>query len=129
MVRAESLSDMGDDCLAAIRVDVDVDIRHRHTLGIEETLKQKTVLSRLQLGNTEAIGDAAADGAAATGSDTDAVLLCEGNDIEHDEEIVDEAHLFDDSHLHFQSRQVLLPPVAIAALQAGGAERAEILLV
>ena len=41
------------DFIAAVHAEVDVEIGHRHALGIEETLEQKIVFERVEFGNAE----------------------------------------------------------------------------
>ena len=45
-----------DDAVTALVVEVDIDIGQRHTLRIEETLKQQVVLDGIDVGDAQAIG-------------------------------------------------------------------------
>ena len=45
-----------DHAVTAFVVEVDIDIRQRHTLRVEETLKQQVVLDGVDVGDAQAIG-------------------------------------------------------------------------
>ena len=55
---ADVLDDLGPACLA----EVDVDIRRRNTLGIEESLKHELEAQRIDVRDAEAEGDQRACG-------------------------------------------------------------------
>ena len=46
-----------DHTIAALHAEVDIEVRHRHALGIEETLEQQVVAQRLDVGDAQRIGD------------------------------------------------------------------------
>ena len=46
-----------DDLIAALHAEVDVEVRHRHPLGIQKALEQQLVLKRIEIGNGQGIGD------------------------------------------------------------------------
>ena len=72
--------------------EVHVDIGHRDAFRIEETLEQKLVLDRVEVGDPQAVGhDATGGGTAARTHEP--TFLAHGPDvILHDEEVVGEAH-------------------------------------
>ena len=43
--------------LAAILIKVDIDIGHRNTLGVKETLKQQVVLYWVDIGDAQTVGN------------------------------------------------------------------------
>jgi hypothetical protein len=54
---AITLGDVVDDAIAAFHAEVDVEVRHRDALGIQEALEQQVVAQRIQVGDAERIGD------------------------------------------------------------------------
>ncbi len=64
--------------LAPAHREVDVDVRHRHALGVQEALEQQVVAQRVDVGDRQAVGDDRARRRAAARPDGDAVLLGEG---------------------------------------------------
>ena len=56
-VGAVLLGHVADHALAAAHGEVDVDIRHRHALGVEEALEQQVVAQRVDVGDLQAVGD------------------------------------------------------------------------
>ena len=119
---------------AAAHAEVDVEVRGRHPLGVEEALEEQLEAQRVEVGDPEEVGDDAAGAGAAAGADRDPVGPGPGDEIPHDEEVVDEARLGDDRKLVVQpldqrprergvgesSGRVVVE--AIAALEPGEAE-------
>ena len=60
--------DVIDDLATAALAEVDVDIRQRHALGVEETLEDQVVLDRIDVGDPQAVGDEAARRRTSAGS-------------------------------------------------------------
>ena len=81
--------------VAALIVEVHVDIRHGDAFGIEEALEEEVVLHRVQVGDAEAVGYHAAGSAASPGTYRDAVALGPVDKVLNDEEVVREAHVGD----------------------------------
>ncbi len=46
-----------DDLVPTIHAEIDVEIRHRYSLRIQEALEQQLIFNRVQIGDTERIGD------------------------------------------------------------------------
>ena len=46
-----------DDAVAAVLAEIDVEVRHRHPLGIEEALEQQRVAQRIEVGDAERVRD------------------------------------------------------------------------
>ena len=59
--------------VAAAHREVDVDVRHRHALGVQEALEQEVVAQRVDVGDPQAVGDDRAGGRPATRADGDPV--------------------------------------------------------
>ena len=85
--------DVLDHAVAAFIVEVHVDIRHRDSLGIEETLKEEVVLHRVEVGDAEAVGYHASGGAASPGAYRDSVVLGPVDEVLDYEEVVRESHV------------------------------------
>src|SRR3546814_16436803 len=66
---------VADHLVAAILAEVDVEVRHRHALGIEEALGQQGEAQRLEIGDGERPGDHRAGAPAAPRPDRDALPL------------------------------------------------------
>ena len=62
VVASVFLGDVVDDFAAPVHAEVDVDIGHRHALGIQKALKQQLVLQRVDIGNAERVRDQRSSG-------------------------------------------------------------------
>ena len=126
VVVAVALLDVVDDLAALDVVEVDVDIRHRHALRIQEALKEQIVLQRVEVRDAEQIGDDAARGRTAPRADADAVLARVVDEIPDNEEVAVVAHAMDDAELVFKSLAHLFRNLPVAARQVLLAEVAQI---
>ena len=54
---AIALCDVVDDAITALHAEIDVEVRHRDTFRIQEALKQKNMLQRIEVRNAENPGD------------------------------------------------------------------------
>ena len=81
--------------VAALIVEVHVDIRHGDSFRIQEALEEEVVLDRVQIGDAEAVGHHTAGGAASPGAHRDAVALGPVDEVLDYEEVVREAHVGD----------------------------------
>ena len=61
--------DVLDDLAAPALAEVDVDVGQRHALGVEEALEDQVVFDRIDVGDSQAVGDEAAGRRAAAGPD------------------------------------------------------------
>ena len=61
-VGAVFIFDVLNDLCPAANTKIDVDIRHRTALGIEESFKQQNMPDRIEIGDFESIRDQAAGG-------------------------------------------------------------------
>ena len=82
--------------------EVHVDIRHGHTLRVQEALKIQAVLHGVDVRDTQAVGHHAAGGGAAARAHRDPRALGIVHEILDDEEIVREAHFPDHVQLIVQ---------------------------
>ncbi len=87
--------------------EVDVEVRHRHALGIEEALEQEPERKRVEVGDGQRPGDHRASARAAARPDWNIVRLRPFDEVGDDEEVTGEAHAGDDLEL-------ILEPLAIA---------------
>ena len=105
--------------LAAAHGEVDVDIRHRHALGVEEALEEQVVAQRVDVGDPQRVGDDRAGGRATARADGDAVLLRPLDEVPDDQEVGVEAHPVDDAELVLHALDgVGRDRVAVAGAQA-----------
>ena len=98
MLGGVAVLDVVDDLIAAARIEVDVDIRHAHTAGIEEALEEEVVGDGIDRGDAENVGDDGVGGRASTGA-ADTVLAREAHDIPDTEKEGGQSHLLDDREL------------------------------
>ena len=112
-----------DDAVAVRLAEVDVEVRHRDALGIEEALEQQLVLERIEPGDVERIGDQRAGARAAARADRATVGAGPVDEVGDDEEVAGKAHREDGLDLELQPLDIagplLLPPrrVRIALAQ------------
>ena len=78
---------VADHLVAAVLAEVDVEVRHRHALGIEEPLEQQAEAQRIEIGDGERPGDDRAGARAAARPDRNAVGLGPLDEVGHDQEV------------------------------------------
>ncbi len=105
-VAAVALLHIADDLVAPVLAEIDVEIRHRHALGIEEALEQQAPAQGIEIGDGERPGGDRARARAAARPHRNAVRLGPFDEVGDYEEIAGEAHLADHAELVMQ-------PVAI----------------
>ena len=82
---------------ASVVVEVDIDIRQGDTVRIEETLEQQVILDRVNLGNTQAVGNGTTRSRTTAGPYADIQLLACGTDVVlHNQEVARETHCLHD---------------------------------
>ena len=106
-VGAVALAHIGDHFVAALLAEVDVEIRHRHPLGIEEALEQEAEPQRIEIGDGERPGDDRARARAAPRPDRNALRLRPLDEVGDDEEIAGECHVDDDVELEGEALLVV----------------------
>ena len=97
-----------DHAVPPFDAEIDVEVRHRHALGVQEPLEDQIVRERVEIGDAERVGGERADAGAAPGPHRDRVRARPRDEVGDDEEISLEAHLDDDVEL---ARE----PLAVAA--------------
>ena len=93
---------VADHAVAAILAEVDVEVRHRHALGIQEALEQEAVAQRIEIGDAEGVRDERAGPGAAPRSDGHAVALRPVDEVGDDQEVPGEPHLHDRRRLEVE---------------------------
>ncbi len=86
------LGDVGDDLAAAALAEVDVDIRQRDALRIQEPLEVQVEMQRIDVGDLHRIGDQAARRRPAARADRNALLARMPDEVPDDQEIPGVVH-------------------------------------
>jgi hypothetical protein len=113
LVAAVFLLDVADHLAPPRFAEVDVEVGHRHALGIEEAFEQQAELERIEVGDGQRPGDDAARARAAAGTDGDVLRLGPLDEVGDDQEVAGEPHLDDDVELEGQALAVVLGPVVL----------------
>ena len=116
------LLDVVDDAIAAVLAEVDVEVRHRHPLGIQEALEQQRVAQRIEIGDAEAVRHQRAGAGAAPGADRNAIALGPIDEVGDDQEVSGVSHLDDGLHLELEAGDVFRPH----ALALGGLGKCDV---
>ena len=90
--------DVGDDLVTSAVFEVDVDVGHRHPVGVEEALERQAVADRVDRRDAEGVGDDR-PGSGTTAGRLDARLPGEPHEVGDDEEVGRVAHRRDDAEL------------------------------
>ena len=100
---------IGDDLIAPVLAEIDVEIGHRHALGIEKALEQQAETQGIEIGNGQGIGHKRASTGAAARPHRNALRLGELDEIGHDQEIAGKIHRHDDVELKCQALAIVVP--------------------
>ena len=95
-VGAILLLDVIDDAIALFLAEVDVEVRHRDALGVEEALEQQAEPQRVEIGDGQRVGDERARTRSAPRPDGHAVRLRPLDEVGDDQKVAGELHLRDD---------------------------------
>ena len=88
--------DVGNDLVAPAFIEVDVEVGHRDSFGVEESLEDQTVIEGVQLGDFHGVSHHRARTRATARSHADALRLRPVDVVGDGEEVAGEAHLDDD---------------------------------
>ena len=124
VVLAVLAADVGDDLVAPAVLEVDVDVRHRHPVGVEEPLERQLVEDRVDRRDAERVGDDAPRGTAAARR-LDPLAPGERDEVGDDQEVGRVAHLDDHAELVVEPLLELRRDGPVAALEASLAFRAQ----
>ncbi len=94
-----ALGGVADHLVAVSRVEVHVDVGHRHAARVEEAFEQQVVTHRVEVGDPQRIGDRTAGRRPATRADADAAVLGVLDQVPRDQEVRREPHVADDLEL------------------------------
>ena len=108
VVLAVFLLDVADHLLAPLLAEVDVEVRHRDAVGIEEALEQKTEADRVEVGDRQRPGDKRARARAAARPDGNSLPLRPFDEVGDDQEVAGKLHAFDDADFEIEPRGILL---------------------
>ena len=116
LVAAVALLHVADHLVAAVLAEVDVEVRHRHALGIEEALEQQAEADRIEIGDGQRIGHQRAGARAAAGPDRNALRLRPLDEVGDDQEVAGIFHAGDDAEFEIE-------PLAVFVFACGRARR------
>ena len=88
-------------------LEIHVDIRHRDSVRIQETLEQELVLDRIQVGDSQAVGHNGTRGGTTARADHAALRPRSRDVVLHDQEVVRETHSADGLELKVDSLGLL----------------------
>jgi hypothetical protein len=108
LVGAVFLLDVLDHLVAPVLAEVDVEVGHRHAVGVEEALEEEREAQGVEIGDGERPGDHRAGARAAAGADRDALLLGPLDEVGDDQEIARIFHPDDHADLIFETILVIL---------------------
>ena len=97
------LLNINNDLIALLLAEVDVKIRHGHTLGIEEALKQQAKCKGIKIGNGQRISDKRTRTRSSTGANGNIIILGPFNKVGNDQEVTGKSHAVDDVDLVFEA--------------------------
>ena len=89
------LPDVLDHLAAALEAEVDVDVGHRHALGIQKTLEEQIVLERTHVGDLQRVGHERSRRRPAARTDRNAAIARRLDEIGDDQEVAGVARLRD----------------------------------
>ena len=115
--------DVFDDLVAPVHAKVDVEVGHRHALGIQKALEQQIVFERIEFRNAEAESRQRAGARAAPWTYRDFVLLGPFDEVGDDQEIAGKTHRDDDFELGLETLAIGLDLRAVSARYADRATR------
>ncbi len=116
VIGAVLLGGVADHLAAIPLVEVHVDVGHLTAARVEEPLEDQPVLQRVEVGDTEAVGDDRTGGTPPSRTDADPLLTGVSDEVPDDQEVGRESHLVDDPQLVIDSLPCLIRKrVSVAA--------------
>ena len=107
---------VGDDLVAPVVLEVDVDVGHRHPVGVEEALERQPVVNRIDRRDPERVGDDRTRRRAAARR-LDPLLAGVAHEVGDDQEVARVAHRGDHAQLVVEPLLELRGHAAVAALE------------
>ena len=126
MILTVTFLDIRNNPSAVDVVKINIDIRHRHALGVKKALKEECVLEGIDVRNAEQIGNDAACCRSAPRSDGHAVFPCVVDKIPNDEEVAGISHVVNDAKLIIKPLTDLIVCIRIAQGKTFLTERTQI---
>ena len=87
---------VSDNAVTLLLTEIDVEIRHRNTFGVQKAFEEKPEAQRVEIGNRQRVCDERAGTRSASRPDGDAVRLRPLDEIGDDKEVAGKLHLRDD---------------------------------
>ena len=112
LIAPVALLNVADYFVAPVLTEIDVEVRHRHALGIQKALEQKPEADRIKVGDGERVGDKRARARAAARSDGNALKLRPLDKVSHDQEVAGILHLLDHRQLEIEPLAVIVDRAA-----------------
>ncbi len=107
LIAAVAFLHIADHLVAAVLAEIDIEVRHRHALGIEEAFEQQPETDRIEIGDRQRVGHERARARAAAGPDRDAVRLRPLDEVGDDQEVAGIFHAGDDIELEGETVAVV----------------------
>src|SRR5690348_3244678 len=120
LVAPISLLYVTNDFVASVLTEIDIEIGHRHTFGIEKTFEQEPEADRIKIGDRERVGYQRARARTATGSYGNALLLCPLDEVGNDQEVAWIFHAGD--HAEFEIEAIVIFADGMSLGNAGAGE-------
>ena len=99
---AIAMLDVLDHLFAPVLAEVDVEVRHRDAVGIEEALEQQAEAQRVDVGDGQRIGDQRARARATARPDRDVLRLGPFDEVRDDQEVAWKFHPGDNRELEIE---------------------------
>ena len=119
-VGAVAVAHIGDHLVAPLLAEIDVEIRHRHPLRIEEPLEEKTEAQRIEVGDGERPGDERTRARTAAWSYRNPLRLRPLDEVSDDQEVTGEGHIHD--NVKFEREALLIVFHRASGPEAMGAD-------
>ena len=108
LVAAVALLHVVDHLVAPLLAEIDVEVRHRHALRIEEALEQEAEADRIEVGDGERVGDERACARTAARPHRNAFRLRPLDEVGDDQEVARILHLLDHRELEIEPLAVVV---------------------
>src|SRR5262249_31283022 len=112
LVATVALLNVADHFIATVLAEVDIEVRHRHTLGIEEALEEQPETDRIKVGDGQRVGNERTRTRTAAGSNGYALFLRTLDEIGNDQEIARVFHAGDHTKLEIEPFPILIDSMA-----------------
>ena len=97
-----------DHLVPAIHAEINIEVRHRYPLGVQEPLKQQVVGQRVKVSNLKGVGHQGTGARTPTRTNRNPLLFTPPDEIHHHQEITGKAHFIDNAQLIVQALAIPL---------------------